>query len=155
MHVPEGWIEAEQPSNPGPRSLRRFHPDHQEDTSLGLFYRGHPVSTEAGKHFHQILGLPAHVLNAQETLSLEQVLNFIADPEVFELRSAQTMELNGRTVLRVRGLWKEGELESLGFFIDADGTGEVVQQIFFEAPKLTFQHHKEAAMAALKSIEWV
>jgi hypothetical protein len=77
-----------------------------------------------------------------------------ANPEVFHILSARTQDLNGKRVLLLEGRYTEIQKDLYEVFIDADGTGRVVQEVYFLAPKIEYLHYLKAVKIAFSSIEW-
>lgn len=156
LTIPPGWIER--PSSGGgiqAQSLREFVPEKNPDVQLGLFYRGAPISEEAAKALRKVLGRIPHKLSGEEYDSLTEVLGNAAYPGAFDMRMAATQDLNGRKVIAVKGSWTAGNRDSYTLFVDADGSGRFVQQIFYSAPQDKYHLYIEAVYEAFHSLEWI
>ncbi len=157
MVVPEGWVEGPRPEYQGigTRSLREFHPADAPDTQLCLFYRGLPVSDDTGEAFRSILNEPDHELSQEEVEWLKEILRERADPNVFELVSPpRTTFIGGKRVLTLEGFYRGTNKYLQEIFVNADGSGRVVQEIYFIAPQDDYSVHAAAAQQAFNSIAW-
>lgn len=156
MDLPENWLEKQQNSSGWDvrSSSREFHPPGDPESSLVLFYRGGPTSEEAGARFKSVLSKPPHHLSPEELASIQITLGNLANPEAFEIREARTEKLNGKMTLVVDGEWKRNRNQFHGVMIDADGTGTVVQELFFEAPSGAYTKHINSVVKALQGIRW-
>lgn len=154
---PPGWEEGSSDAGAqiGSRSFRQVNPDRREDVSVCFFYRGLPVDAEAGKNFHAILGKPPHVLERKEMESIDRVLQ-IKTPlnKFFDIIACHTIELNGKRVLVVEGRYPESGDHILEMYIDADGTGRVIQEIYYQAPKQDYGRYLRAVQSTFETIAW-
>jgi hypothetical protein len=155
MEMPSGW-------QPGPNydtrqhsaTYREFHPQGDPGCQLGFYYRGRRTSEYAGDKFHETLQKPSHILGDAELATLKEVIRDKANPADFELKSAHTEDINGKRVLVLEGRYTGNQQDSKHIFIDADGTGTAVQEIFFQAPKDKYQRYAKAADDAMHSTRW-
>jgi len=157
MSLPGAWVETGPYSfagGIGTRSFRGIHPPEHPKAILGFYYRGLPVSEEAGDHFHTILAEPPHVLGAAELESLSEVLRDKAWIVDFAKSSARTENINGKQILVVEGRYLGIQEDSCHFFVDALGDGRVVQEIYYQAPKDIYARYLKEAQDSLKSIKW-
>jgi len=155
--IPEGWVEGPvtEFQGIGTRSLREFHPPEAPDAQLCLFYRGLPVSAEGGELFREVLSEPDHQLSNDEVIALGEILRERADANVFELvNPPRTSTMSGKRVLLIEGLYKATNKYLQEMFINADGSGRVVQEIYFIAPQDDYCLHAVAAQEACNSIRW-
>lgn len=155
LQLPAGWAEAQVKRQPQALwSMREFRPHASEDVRLSIFHRGGPVSDTSAKSFREILAKPVHTLSYDEFWSMQQVLRDAALPDQFELLLAETIEVNGKKVLTVHGTWPKLKVDSYGIFIDADGMGTQVQEIYFFAPRDKYNSHWSAVQTSINSITW-
>ena len=156
MNMPVGW-------QPGPDysqrqhsgSYQEFHPAGDPECQLGFYYRGRRTSEAAGENFHNVLSRPPHALSEGEYMSLKEVLRDKAkQPEDFMVRAARTEDLNGKRVLVVEGRYTGNQNDSKHIFIDSDGSGTAVQEIFFQAPKDKFGAFIGEANQAMHTARW-
>ena len=154
--LPPGWIESELKASSGADAgeSRQFHPGDSPEVALCLRYRGAKLSAEAGRLFSDLVQQPIHKLSRPEIRSLKEILKVSADPFVFTLRDARTEDRLGKRVLIIEGRYNEDQKDSYEILIDAQGTGRVVQEISFLAPKADFARYLFQVRAALKSIQW-
>lgn len=155
IDLPAGWEE-------GPRyeqrehspSYQEFHPPGEKDCQLGFYYRGRRVSDRAAQTFRKILSLAEHVLSHGEFDALSEIVGDKINPADFHVTTARTKSINGKMVLIIDGRYLELQHETSHIFLDADGTGSAVQQIFFQAPVEKFPLYQGVAHRALLSIRW-
>lgn len=112
------------------------------------------MSAPSAEAFHDVLAKPAHVLSSPELKSIAEVLDAKSDASVFNTLSARTESLNGKSVLIVEGRYKEKQVDTYALFLDSDGTGGAVQEVYYQAPKADFMSKLKAAKEALKTVEW-
>jgi hypothetical protein len=155
LEVPEHWEEAALSREPlDTHSVRMFHPADDEKVQLRLIYRGRPESEEDGRRFAYCLDLPPHALSGAELDDLVSVFREQGELE-FQISAAQTMILNGRTVLWVEGSWRDDVYWCGTVYIDADGTGRVVQEVTCFAPIGSLDSQRETFKRIFESIVWV
>ncbi len=156
IELPDGWVESDEDfySTVGTRSLRVFHPPDTPDAVLCFYYRGLPINAQSGRDFSTVLRRPAHELNLQELALISEVLSDKQSLQTFATSAARTEDVNGKRVLVVEGRYKKNQYEVVHMFVDADGTGRAVQEIYFQAPADKFSLHHEQARAAMRSIKW-
>lgn len=155
MTLPEDWLESYVDKPEGsPASLRLFHPTGEELAQLGFFYRGRRLAAKDGQAFCDLLRQSPHVLSGSELESIASLLRDKSDPEEFKLLIAKTEDFNGKRILVVEGRFLEISEDNRSIFIDSDGTGTAVQEVYFQAHKLLFGRYYRAAAAAMKTIKW-
>lgn len=136
-------------------NMRELQPTGNQDVRLSFFNRGRPVSITSAKSFQQLLVSPPHVLSEEEWWSVQEILRDAVLPGIFERGKAETIDMNGKMVLVVRGFWMELKKESWAVFVDADGSGTDVQEIYYIAPPEQYTEHWGDVKAAFKAIEWL
>jgi len=158
MTFPQGWVAGEPAPNPGigSRSFREVYRSDDRDSSMCFFYRGLPVNDQAAQTFRAVLSVPAHELTQAEIEPLSEILRFKTPvkSEQFTMTSARTEDLNGKLVLIVEGRYTGGAEQIYEIYVDADGSGRFVQEIYFQAPKEQYERHFKEASDAINSIRW-
>ncbi len=157
MALPSDWVEGEPylfKGGIGTRSFREVHPIDAPQAMLSFYYRGLPMSEQAGKTFHQLLASWPRTLSVKEIESVGDVLRDKRNAEDFAIYYAQTEDWNGKMVLCVEGRYKEVQEDVFEIFVDASGDGRVVQEIYFQAPKDSFAKFAKAAKESMRSIVW-
>lgn len=156
IDLPTGWIESTERfvSGVGTRSYRIFHPPGAPAARLCFYYRGLRLTSPEGGKFTRILEEPAHKLRDQELSSVAPVLRDKSDRTEFTLREARTADLGTKRVLIVEGTYTQTEQEVLHIFVDSDGTGTAVQEIYFQAPRDLYSQYAAHAKVAINSIKW-
>jgi hypothetical protein len=153
--LPAGWVEGPATKGGiGTRSFREWHPVSDPDAKLCFYYRGLPTSAAAGKKFREVLDKPPHILTKAEITSLGETMRGKEDQSIFSPIMIKTEELNGKLVLTVNGRVTDRQADVKSIYVDADGTGKVVQEIYFQAPKELYLRYMKAAREAMESIEW-
>lgn len=154
MVIPEAWQASSDRPLGGTSMYAEFHPPDKAQVKLGFYYRGRRISKAAGATFRRILQYPDHVLSVQEFNVLEAVLQDKIDPADFVTLIAKTEWFNGKRVLVIEGRYQEIQEEHRSIIVDADGTGTVVQEIFYQAPREMYLQYYRCATLAMKSIIW-
>lgn len=155
IELPGNWQERVVQKQPLQlKQMRSFHRVDNANVQVRFVYRGHAESESVGREFQACLSGAPRALDTDQINSLAPVVGAIAHPDEFRISSAQTMDLSNRRVLWVEGRWLDSPFWSGNVFIDADGTGQVIQQVecfadlsAYEAEGAVFQH-------ILRSIQW-
>src|SRR5262249_50168907 len=136
MVLPVGWIEeGREEGDIGARSYWSFHPEKDSDVRICFYYRGRHVSPEAGQRFHEILQLRPHWLTSSQIASIAEIIRDKKAEDAFQALLFQTNDFNGKNVLLVEGRYKTIDEDTIAMYIDADGMGRAIQEVFFQAPK--------------------
>jgi hypothetical protein len=155
LTIPAGWVEGPQKkSSGGSGHFREFHPPDSPEVKLCFYYRGRRLSVRDGAAFNAVLAAQPHVLSSDEAKSIARVLRDRSSAEDFQRRILKTEILNGRSLLVIEGTFPGIEQEQYGMCIDADGSGEAVQEIFYQAPVIQYRQYYRQAMTAIHSIVW-
>lgn len=160
LTLPANWTEEPEPPETedelvihGPQ-CKSFVLKTNLEVKLSFFFRGFPVSKSTGEAFHNILAAGPHDLNADELESIAMIVREASEPEYFDLSTLRVDALKDRIVLVVEGFAKEQERYDLGIYIDADGTGSIVQEIHYSAPPQVYGNHRAEVMSILNTLEW-
>ncbi len=157
MTLPRNWVEGPKrqfAGGIGTRGLREIYPLEAPRVRLCFYYRGLPISKEAGKRFLEILQKPPHVIGQDAWKSLGVVLRDKELSEDFTLFIARTEDWSGRRVMVVEGRYREIQEDNFEIFVDAAGDGRTIQEIFYQAPKDLYIKYLKAAKGSMKSIRW-
>lgn len=155
MNLPTGWEEGvQQQHRQHAASYQEFHPVGEPECQLGFYYRGRRTSELAGQRFRDLLNKPPHALSRDEIDSLKEIVRDKYSPADFQCSNARTVDIGGKRVLLLEGRYKAIQQDSKHLFIDSDGTGTAVQEIFFQAPKDKFANYAKVAEQSMKSIKW-
>lgn len=134
LTLPKGWCERCDEDNSGyVWEYREFGPA-DSNTRMGIFFRGYPVADEVASRFRQMLDETPHDCGGDELASIAEVLRDLASTNHFELHSAQTEVINGRSVLVIEGDWIERKSSATYAFVDIDNNGRFIQEVFYEVP---------------------
>lgn len=152
--LPEGWLEASPAPQMAGRVLRKFCRSDNQSVRFCIYLRGVPVSNPAAAAFQKVLYADFHDLAAEEIASLAEVLEGMSNESAFQFNAAATNYLNNRRALQVEGRWLKPGEDTLCIFIDTDGSGRYIQQIYFTAPAGLLQAHLSEANSMFTSIEW-
>jgi len=154
--LPPTWREE----NVKPRSsfdivtLRKFCPPESSDVQLCFYYRGMPMGEPAAGKFQLVLSGEPRLLAGVDIRTAEGALGSLANPEEFEIASAETQNLNGRRVMRLTGRWLQIQYDTIHILLDADGSGTQVQEIYYAAPSNFYDRYLPEIMQSLQSIVW-
>lgn len=176
--VPGDWVGVRDktPGIPG-RVLTEFHQAGKTEPQISVFYRGQPEDKESGDKFHQLLAANRDlkvpkVLTPAQIGALSATLGYVvgdnqyrpspnplAGPPKFQLSSATLMPLNGKTVLAAEGAVLDRSGKPVSYiseiFIDSDGTGRNVHEVFLQADnREEFDKNRPAFQTAIHSLEW-
>lgn len=156
LPLPKDWVESNKKfaSGIGARSFRAFHPKNDEKVALCLFYRGLAMSPTSSEAFHDLLEKKPHPLDLSELASIKEVLRDKKNPADFTIKNAETKDVSGKRVLVVEGRYKELQEDATAMFIDADGTGRFVQEVYYQTPKGHAPESYKAAKDSMFSIRW-
>lgn len=155
MRLPQGWLpNQKQEGVVGNSSYIDYCSPASKEIKLSFFYRGRPVSAASAETFHELLNKPAHTLTPAEIKSIGEIMRDRKNPADFQMLSARTEVLNGKKVLVVEGRYNEIQQDTYAVFVDADGKGKAVQEIYFQAPKADYMKHSKEAKDSIKTIEW-
>lgn len=157
MQIPADWVEGgpyEFRGGMGTRSFREMHPRADSGAKLCFFYRGLPVKEHSAAAFREVLSKPAHVLVPSEIKVLGEVMRDKSASGEFISVVARTEDINGRRVLVVEGRYIQSQHDVFAYYVDSDGSGKFVQEIYFHAPKEKYLQFSRQAREAMKSIQW-
>jgi len=157
MTFPKNWKEGttEPYTGIGHRSYNEVQLAGDKDVAVSFFYRGFPLRDDKqAQAFHDTLGKSPHTLSSAELQSMKEVLGDKANPNDFNMLSARTEALNGKNVLIVEGRYKTLQQDAYHMFVDSDGSGKNVQEVFYQAPKDKYFAHLKEAKTAFGSIKW-
>jgi hypothetical protein len=151
-----GWCKGEQAAfdGRGGKSWLEVSAEAEPRASVCFYYRGRRESEGVGKNFRNILDRAPHMLMPVEINSLSEVLRGKDDPQQFRMTDARTTDLNSKRVLIVEGRDTKSGDGIYAILVDADGTGRVIQEIYYQAPKEIYPKYLKEAKSALKSIQW-
>lgn len=154
LELPARWKNTGASSTVAGSGYHEFSVDGKDDVKFCFYYRGRRMSEPSSKAFHDILSSAPHTLKPAEMASLTEVLDQKSDPNVFSTLNARTESINGKRVLVVEGRFKEKQFDTMEVFVDSDGTGSAVQEIYYQAPKADYVTYLKDAKDAFKSIVW-
>lgn len=155
LEIPEDWLEAALSQEPlDTHSVRMFHPSNDAKVQLRLIYRGRPESEQDGQRFLECLNLQPHPLSGSEIEDLVAILREQGQLE-FDIMGAETMTLNGKIILWVEGRWKDDPYWCGTIYIDADGTGRIVQEVTCFAPISSVDRQRQMFKRIIESIVWL
>lgn len=136
-----------------PTPFTEYHSSKFPETKLCFYYRGHRMSDESSANFARTLAKPDHPLSKAELKSLEEVLGVKSDEQAFKMLDARTKSLNGKRVMILRGTYTEKQYETEAVYVDSDGTGGTVQEIYWQSPRMDYLAQSQAK-ASLRSVLW-
>ncbi|HEY9868630.1 MAG TPA: hypothetical protein V6D08_05650 [Candidatus Obscuribacterales bacterium] len=155
IELADGFVEGAHLDNVvGDSSLRRFHLKDDPETRICFFYRGYGVNEPTAEAFSNVLESPDHVLAPVELAVLGDLIGEKANHEVFSIAGARTEQVADRRVLIVEGTYKATGERNCTVYINADGTGKFVQEIFFQAPADRYLPNFPLFSESLMSVEW-
>jgi hypothetical protein len=132
-----------------------FNVEGDSEATFSFYYRGRRTSGFSGEQFVKLLKEKPHDLNADELSSLSETLRRVNKD--FTKTVARTIDLNGKRVLLLEGIYDKGKADEQyvkQIYIDSDGKGTAVQEVYFQAKTAHYQKHLKAAEAAFQNIQW-
>ena len=178
--APQGWVlEDAQEDSLSAKKLKLFHVADAREINITVYFRGAPVSdTSASRLLALFKAKPA--LKAPEQLSLEEVKSLTQvfgystagdnqftneakrgsdEFPVFTMELAETVQINGKTVLRVTGTFQNRQavptMEYKGIFFTDNESGRNVEEVFYQAPSRgKYLRYLSAFDECLSTIEW-
>lgn len=157
MDLPSTWTAGTVQQNVfAADAYKEFNPDKDVDVKMCFYYRGIRTGRYAGEAFQKVLKEAPHDLSDEEYSSLQETLRN-KDADYFTKTSARTEDINGKRVLVVEGSFsnnKSNQTDNKTIYVDSDGTGTAVQEIYFQAPAGKYKQYAADADRAFKSINW-
>jgi hypothetical protein len=95
-----------------------------------------------------------HDLEQEEITQLTEVLEGLANADVFRVIQAGTGYLNDRRIIRVRGDWLERKQSVMSCFMDSGGQGTHVENLYFSTPLGQLDEMAELADRIFLSVKW-
>lgn len=152
MHIPDGWVKEGSPDEF--TTMISFHHPDEHDVKMSFYYRGKPVDPITAQDFQSVLVQKPHQLKRTEIENIEIVMHNAAEPEYFDFESAHTENVNGKTVLVVKGIWKLSNAQSISVYSQSSNDDGSIDEVYFLAPSDKFSQHSALFSACLSSIEW-
>jgi hypothetical protein len=153
LNIPNNWTELpRQPSIDG-TTFTALQDTKHPDAKLCFFYRGEKVDETNASAFHDLLKQPDHILNKAEFEAMAPIMRNKNNPEDFALSSAYTTSINGKRVLAVEGRFTPQDVDTVALYVDSDGKGAAVQEIYYQGPKKELVSLVQAKKA-MKDIQW-
>ncbi|MFA7339942.1 MAG: hypothetical protein WC028_24405 [Candidatus Obscuribacterales bacterium] len=169
LEMPKHWQQAmPDMSNDkamiGAPMMTEYNPSGDPATKMCYWNRafgGAKESPDTAIAFNRVLSREPHQLNQQELTSLEHIIGngVYANTDAFEILHAETRKIHGRTVLAVESAYKDNQSQpqgrhSYGVFINSDGTGRYIEQVYFTAPQEAYRANLKEAVDCINSIKW-
>lgn len=155
ISLPENFVEGQRQDNvEGDSSLRRFYSPADSEVRICFFYRGYGINQLTAEQFKKTLGLPPHALSKEELARLGDLFGDKSNPQMFLQAGARTESLSGMPILILEGTYQPIVERNCTIFLDADGSGRFVQEIFFQAPADRYSPNFQLFSQALTSIVW-
>ncbi len=155
MVLTDQWtVPAHQPEVPAGSGFHEYFVKDRPEVKICFYYRGRRTSERSGEAFRGVLQKPPHVLLASEIDALAETLRNKDDKSVFSLLNARTEDINGKRILIVEGRYIAKQYDTQALYIDSDGTGTAVQEVYYQAPKQEYAIFLKQAREAIKSIQW-
>ena len=169
LSMPKHWQQAmpdfsDDRAMIGAPMLTEYNPAGDRATKMCYWNRsfgGTKESAETAMNFNRVLSQEPHHLSQQELKSLQNIIGngVYANTDSFDIVHAETKKIHGRTVLAVESAYKDSPSQpqgrrSYGVFIDADGSGRYIEQVYFAAPERAYQANLNEAVDCINSIRW-
>lgn len=167
--IPDGWMELPRPMEELSDSRqRKFTSAADKDVELVFYFRGQAIDSNSATLFKELIQAkpaqsgeeklsPAEIISMQILMGFEHAgNNQYTNPESarFNLLSAGTKQVSGRTVLCVRGNFQNGK-HYAGVFFNADPEHELIEEIILQAPSTNkLSKYLDTLESVLSRIEW-
>jgi hypothetical protein len=160
LFLPDGWrhVDVQLPSGNN-AFYREYCLKDNPGVKLCFYYRGQRTTSGTAEAFSELLGSPPHELTEFE-LNHPGVLETLRNRDAgkgFTVTDARTCMLGGKLVLAVQGYFAEAKpvrQDVYAIYIDSDGTGSAVQEIYFQAPQLEYAEQIDFIQKSLAQIRW-
>ncbi|MBP9093501.1 hypothetical protein KBI23_20950 [bacterium] len=169
LEMPKNWQQAmpnisDSKAMIGAPMMTEYNPSGDLATKMCYWNRafgGAKENPETAAAFNRVLSREPHQLNQQELKSLQHLIGngVYANTDAFEILHAETRKIHGRTVLAVESVYKDNQSQpqgrrSYGVFINSDGSGRYVEQVYFTAPEQAYKTNLKEAVDCINSIKW-
>ncbi len=161
FELPDNWEKeiVEEPDDPdepppGGRTTNIFHPAGDRQVLFCHHHRSQQLSRLAAEKFQAILYAPFHDLTEKEIEDLSEVIEGLANKDVFSISQAGTGYLNDRRIIRIKGDWLTTQQSTMSCFADSSGNGRLVQNLYFSAPLGQLEQVTNLAESIFLSIRW-
>lgn len=156
LALPNGWMlsATKERTESNAESYVLYSPSEDSSVMFWYYFRGTKVNKSTALNFRQILSEPAHSLSLKELKSIGAVMRDKAKSENFRTLFARTREINGKMVLVVEGRYPGDEQDAITIYIDADGSGQIVEELHYRAPKEHYMCYLRDVRGAFQSIVW-
>lgn len=155
-------------------SIKSAYPSTHKDAEISFFKRRSALPPEDLEHFKDVLNQPPHRIadGEKELESISAVMGNAGDNQwtnrqtgyagpCFRLINAETIAINGRRVLLVKGTFikpenKQPINEYCGIYVNSvdDEVEELFLQVASHLGYLEFERYLKLFLDALKTIEW-
>lgn len=148
VSLPDDWYERADKKGAG--SGRTFSPNATTEAEIVFFPRMVPLDEASRKVFlHLLKEDEIDNLSAEQILALRTVMGVATagdnqitnsgtpgtlDGPVFYIDNARTVDINGKTVLRVIGNYTNGKSFN-GIFFPAGAEGKIVEELFLQTTR--------------------
>jgi hypothetical protein len=156
MRLPPGWVRGTSKERQEEKrySYELFHRKDKPDVMLWFYYRGYKLGESASDNFRACLSKSPHVILPAELKELSDVIRDKSDPHGFKITGAHTESLNGKIVLAVQGRYVEAQEDAYTVYMDANGTGSVVRELHYRAPKPDYVRFLPEVKSSFRTIVW-
>jgi hypothetical protein len=154
LEIPARWVAAPPSEEIGGRQLRKWHLLTRRDIRFCSYLRTVSLSKPGALAFQEVIYSEFHNVSQTELEKLDEILEGMSNTDAFQIIDANTGYLNSRRVLTVRGRWLKTLEETISCFVDVNGDGLHVHQIYFTAPNGEFEKYSETADQIFISIKW-
>lgn len=146
ISIPAGW-EQESPTVNG---SAHFSPGGFPHVRFAIFSR--PVTLLNHLSLCRILSFGERVLGKTELDAIAPIIGNMSDPDVFTAQVSLVLELRGRRVIVMEGIYKANGHKCRSLFVES--SANTFEQVYYQAPLAMFEQFESAADFAFKSIHW-
>ncbi len=153
IFLPPRWVEMTARSF-GAKLVRKFAPIDFPDVRICSVLCTEDLGPVVSTIFQRVLYSEFHDLDAQNIVQLEDVLESVANNDLFEIEVIRTGLLNQRRILKVCGNWLRTNEKMIGGFFETNGKANHIQQLYFVAPVFHYHAFEADALESLLSVIW-
>lgn len=146
IKIPSGWQRSASEEN----ESAHFSPGGFPNVLFAIWSRH--VSLLNHLSLCRVLSFGERVLNKAELESITPILGNMSDPSVFAPQIALVLELRGRRVIVIEGIYLANGYRCRSLFVES--SANTFEQIYYIAPAAMFDKFEADADLAFKSIHW-
>lgn len=155
VSISNDWVKTDYEPDPETMAVgvTFAHRDDNEVT-IRFYCSGLMVGTDVGKKFFEILKMPLHNLDEKELAYMAVTSGGMGDEIDFDTEFARTEKLDGKTVLSIKGIWKENQFAAHAYLVPSDEAGRKAQSIQYIAPAQKAEKYRSSFEKVISTLKW-